>query len=136
MYPKIIETSIDTAFKLFNSSETQKYNHFAFLFERNKMISVGQNNMKDISAKALYFANMFKVRKLKKYSFIHAEIDCIKKLWGRKYISGREKLVVIRIGKSGKLFNSKPCDSCNKILSCLGLDKIWYSIDNGFDYLK
>lgn len=133
---RIIEQSYKTAMSLFNNSAPQKYNHFAFLFERNKMISIGQNNMTQISAKAFRFGNMFNVSKMKEFSYIHAEIDAISKLWAKKYISGREKLVVIRIGNSGKLFNSKPCDSCSKILSCLGLNKIWYSVNGGFETSK
>lgn len=41
-------------------------------------------------------------------------------------------MVVIRINKRGELLNSKPCQSCDKVLASIGLDKIWYSTEAGF----
>lgn len=128
---RILETAYNLSIKLFPGSD-QKYNHFAFMFERNKLISIGQNNMKETSAKALYFGNLFNVKSFQEFSYIHAEIDCISKLWGKRYLSGREKIVVVRLNKHGELLNSKPCSSCSSVLSSIGMNKVWFSTPEGF----
>lgn len=57
---------------------------------------------------------------------VHAEVDCIIK--ARRGLTGTV-MYVVRIGKNGKLLNSKPCDRCFAYLQHVGIKKVYYSID-------
>jgi deoxycytidylate deaminase len=40
-------------------------------------------------------------------------------------------IVVMRINRKGLILGSKPCKNCNKLLSAVGLNTIYYSTDDG-----
>ena len=67
------------------------------------------------------------------HPYLHAETDLISKLWGKYYIDSGMKMVVVRLNKRGQLRCSKPCDRCSQIIEALGITKIWWSIDDGFN---
>ncbi len=125
---RIIERAIKTAYKLHPIS-TERFFHTCFLFDKNKLISIGQNNTSKENIKARYFGQRFNVPQFIKFSFPHAEIDCIGRLWGKRVITGRERLVVIRIGNSGRLLQSKPCSSCSTILRAIGFKSVFHSVE-------
>lgn len=111
------------------SSQYQSY-HFCFIWKRNTLLSVGTNNVEQENGRVIFFANKFKVPEMKRFPYIHAEIDAISKLWGRHHIDSSLKTVVIRINKDYDIRNSKPCDRCNSVLNQLGLTKkLWHSTD-------
>jgi deoxycytidylate deaminase len=92
------------------------------------------------SSKALYFGKRFNLPHLVKYPFIHAEIDAVSKLWGKHRIEGDEKVVVVRLKKSGTSATArkilvpaiaKPCENCYNVLSALGIKKVWWTNENG-----
>lgn len=56
----------------------------------------------------------------------HAEINCILGI-DRKITTG-STVFVVRISRSGKFRNSKPCDMCVSILKFVGVKRIIYSI--------
>lgn len=126
---KIIDKSLKLAYQLYPSSPAQQYYVFSFMFMKNKLISIGRNNEVCQCPKVKRLAERFNVEKFKIYSFPHSEIDCISKIWGRHYISGREKLVVIRLKRDGSLGLAKPCLNCQQVLFALNLTKVWYSTD-------
>jgi len=126
---KFIAQSLELSRKLSINSQ-EKFAHFCFIFNKNKLISIGFNDTKNQNSKALYFGNRYNIQKFKKYKMIHAEISAISKLWGRLEITGKEKIVVIRIGKSGLLLNSLPCKDCTTILTALGFKSVWHSVEN------
>jgi len=132
---KILGKSIEIAYMLFPSvyEERKRYRtfHFAFLWQRSKLLAIGQNVTDVPNAKALKFARHFNVPHFKNFAYLHAEVDAISKLWGRVYVDSSIKLVVLRINKHGQLQMSKPCKSCQTILDALGIDKVWFSNENG-----
>lgn len=94
----------------------------AVLFRRNTPISIGQNCKESTNAKALYFAQKFGTDT--KYPYIHAEIDAIRKVWGKMYLDKKYTLVSVRLGKTGVLF-AKPCGNCQTVIDAIGLKVIW-----------
>ena len=57
---------------------------------------------------------------------VHAEVDCIIK--ARRDVTGAI-MYVIRIGKTSKFRNSRPCKKCFAYLDHVGIKKVYYSID-------
>ena len=130
-----IDKSIKIAIQLFPMAYSNKRSyqafHFSFLYKRNKLISIGQNNINQESAKAKKFADTFGLKIQKRFPYIHSEIDSLSKVWGKQYIDGFYSMVVIRLNKSFNLQMSKPCSSCSKVLRAIGLCKVWWSDKNG-----
>lgn len=131
---KITEKALQLSLSLFEGSldlNSRKLQyHFSFLFERNKIVSVGQNQY-DLSAKALYFANRYNIPQKKSFPYLHSEISAISRLWGKIRVDGRLKLVNVRFLKSGEMGISKPCPDCMEVLNALGIDQIYWSIEDG-----
>ena len=108
-----------------------KFFHFCFGFHKNKLIAIGQNDPEKTHTRAYKLRRRFNQNA--DYPFIHAEIDMLSKLWGKVYIDSRLKVVVIRLNKQGELRNSKPCKRCASIINALGINKVWWSTDYGFE---
>lgn len=53
----------------YDTSGNYRCYHFAFIFKRNKLISIGVNRPRKPDAKALYFGSKFNVHKFKKFNF-------------------------------------------------------------------
>jgi len=131
---KIINKSIEMAFTLFPSAyeSRQRYRtfHFAFIWRRNNLLSIGLNQPYKPNHKALYFAKKFEIPN-KRFNFLHAETDAIRKLWGRSMIDSSMNLVVLRLNAAGQLKNSRPCKFCLPIIRALNFGKIFFSNEKG-----
>ena len=132
----ILEESFDIALSLLpkakiNRNTKNKFFHFAFGYRKNKLLAIGQNNPEKTHTQAFILAKRFNGDI--NHPYLHAETDLISRLWGKYYIDNSLKVVVIRLNKRGELRCSKPCDQCDNILSALGISKIWWSTDNGFN---
>lgn len=132
---KIVAESLNIAHSLLpkaknNRDGKNKFFHFAFGYDNKKLLGIGQNNPDKTHTKALRLHNQFGIKT--EYPYFHAETDLISKLWNKYYIDDRLSIVVIRLNKHGKLRTSKPCKRCSKILSSLGIEKIIWSINDGF----
>lgn len=136
-HPKIVDKSLEISKDLFPVvySNKKKYGcfHFAFIYRRNTLLSIGQNSYEP-NNKALALANRFGLNKIKKHPYLHAEMSAISKIWGREYIDNTMKMVVIRLNKNFELQNSKPCKSCSTVIKALGVERIWYSTVKGIEY--
>lgn len=120
-----IKKSIDYSKKLLNKTSTD-FQHFAFIYRKNKLLSIGQNDPTSTNAKSRKLAKRFGAKKPLVYPYIHAEIDVISKLWGRLYIDKIFTLVSIRLNRHGELRISKPCKDCQIVLSSLCIPVIFY----------
>lgn len=133
---KITEKALQLSLELFDKSfdeTSRKFQyHFSFLFVRNKIISIGQNDY-ELSRKALYFAERYNIPQKKHWSSLHSEIDAIARLWGKHYIDKKIKLVNVRFLRSRKIGCSKPCPDCMEVLNGLGITNIFWSTENGFE---
>ena len=139
---KILTKSLELAHSLVPNERNQNALVYAFIYDGNNLLSIGQNDMTRENAKALYFGKRYKLPHLIKYPFVHAELDAISKLWGKRKIVGSERVVVVRF-KSSKIdkFNknfvsialAKPCDNCYTVLCALGITRIHWTTENGWN---
>lgn len=139
---KILTKSLELAHSLVPTERNQNTLVYAFIYDGNTLLSIGQNDMKNENAKALYFGKRYKLPHLTKYPYVHAELDAISKLWGKRKIDGSERVVVVRF-KSSKIekFNknfvlpalAKPCDNCYTVLCALGINRIYWTTEDGWN---
>ena len=131
----ILEKSLKIAHQLFPASYntalaeswTKKHFHYSFIFNRNRLLAIGQNSPHKMNNKVMKFANRWGIDHWREFPFKHAELDAIAKLWGKYHVDGSLKLVVLRLNKYGELRNSRPCRHCQTVLTALAIDKVWYS---------
>lgn len=121
---KIVDKAISISSKLV--VDNNQYQHFAFIFLRNKLLSIGQNDMENTSPKAIRFAKRFGAEKPLRFPFIHAEIDAISKLWGKRYIDSSLTLVSVRLNRFYEPRKSKPCKDCETVLKGLNLPFMYF----------
>jgi hypothetical protein len=132
----IIEQSVGIAITLLpkvkmNRNTKNKFFHFAFGYKKNKLLAIGQNNPEKTHTQALVLAQRFNLQN--EYPYLHAETDLISRLWGKHYVDSSLKMVIVRLNKRGQLRCSKPCERCDQIIRSLGLNKVWWSTENGFN---
>lgn len=132
----ILDQSINIALSLLPQAKEErqtknKFFHFAFAYKRNKLLAMGQNNPEKTHTKALMLAKRFNTEL--EYPHFHAETDLISRLWGKYYIDSNLRMVIVRLNKRGELRCSQPCKRCSTIIQSLGITKVWWSIDNGFN---
>lgn len=99
--------------------------HISFLLDGQKIVSCGKN----CSRKS------HPIGKLNDSIFngTHAELSAIIKTRWRIDKLSKLTLVNLRFLKNGKIANSRPCKSCQKMLKSFGIKKIWYSTTEGFE---
>ena len=126
---KIIQKTIDRAYKKWELVDGIRCYHYAAAFRGNKMIEFAKNNPITFDAKAYKLGQKFNINRYKKYPYNHAESFLVCKLLSKyDYIDSKIKIVVMRIGRNGKILLSKPCVNCQKILNAVGLEKVYWSI--------
>tara|TARA_Y100000296_G_C5010598_1_gene174893 strand:+ start:74 stop:499 length:426 start_codon:yes stop_codon:yes gene_type:complete len=132
---KIVDKSVKLAFDLFPDAYSKRKKHqpfhFAFLFKKNRLVSIGQNNTTKESAKALYFAQRYNLKQQKKYPFIHAEIDAVSKAFGKIYVDNSFSIVSLRVSQGFILKNANPCKACSSVMKALNIDCVYYSDARG-----
>lgn len=120
---KLLKRAIEISCKLHNPN-LQNYNVYAFIFQKKRLISIGQNNMLVQSKKAFDLGRRFNVEQFKKWPYKHAELDAISKLWGRIFIDSRVTLITVRLLKNYSVGNAKPCQDCMSIINSLGIYRL------------
>ena len=101
--------------KLAQKSDHPDHKHGAVLIRKNNVIGIGFNQNKTHSKSTHPFRT------------IHAELSAI--LNSQQETFDNCELYVVRKRKNGELANSKPCNSCHKMLSSLGIKKVYFSTD-------
>lgn len=96
------------------------------------MIGFTKNNPIKTHARAYRIGEDFNLPKYKEYPFYHAESHLISKLLDKyNSIDPNWSVVVMRINRQGLILGSKPCENCDKLLSAVGLNNVYYSTDAG-----
>lgn len=113
-----LDESIEKLIKLACNSPIQ-YRHSACLLKGNKVYSFGINRF----IREVYLNNQ-----MIKFT-VHAEMDALYKL-DNKNVKGMD-LLIIRIGRSLELRNSRPCNSCIEKMAQRGIRKVYYSNNKG-----
>lgn len=105
------------------------------LVYKNKIISVGWNAKKSHPyQKILNKYGKYDEEKINNY--LHSEINCLLNVkdldinWSKVYI------FIYREDKNGNLAISKPCLGCTKALISKGINKVFYTDKNGYNYIE
>ena len=105
------------------------YRHGAILVRGNVVLNASHN--KNAYAR---FGERFR-RRDKGDDTHHAELGCILGL-DRSVTRGAD-VYVVRVGRSGNLLLSKPCDMCEAALRHVGVRRVYYSLNDGnFEFYR
>jgi deoxycytidylate deaminase len=112
---------IQLAINVARNSESKIYKHGAVLCSGSNVINIGYNKQDKTHTIAKNYYSQT----------IHAEIDCLIGIT----IPSNPILYVARINSEGQIRNSKPCKHCQKILSKLGIKKIYFTTSHNIEKL-
>ena len=128
---KILKKALKLSFDRFKPNSFQRRYHFTIAFDVNKPILICQNNPIKINHKAYRIGQQFNIQTYQDFPYVHSESHLVSKLLDRyNSIDTNLSIVNLRINRQGLVLFSKPCENCQKILDALGLNKIFWSIDN------
>jgi deoxycytidylate deaminase len=123
MNNKLLSKLTSISKRLIDCPDSSK-KHFSFLVIRNKVVSIGWNK----AWKTHPLAKKYGYR----FNCTHSELDCI--LNSEIPISDLSNctMINIRLDSSLNLQLSKPCCSCQELISDFGIGEVWYSTNNDF----
>jgi len=131
----IFKKCTEISYALLKKHGNYRCKHFSFIFQRNRLISIGINNPNKTHPKNLKIG--FFNRKGEDISHtigVHSELSAILKL-GEEDCS-KYTIVNTRINRNNQLDFSKPCTGCSSLLDQLNFKKIYYSTSNGYQFLQ
>ncbi len=125
-----INKCIEIAKCLKKDRQTGRAFHVTFVYNKNKLISIGINNLKKLHRRHIFGCYKgFKDNPEKYVASLHSEIDAIIKMG--KTDCSKLTFVNIRIDNEEKVKMAKPCQNCMKILEGLGYKNVFYTKDDG-----
>jgi hypothetical protein len=125
-----IKKCIEIAKCLKKDRQTGRAFHVTFVYNKNKLISIGINNLKKLHRRNMFGAYKgFKDNPEKYIASIHSEIDALIKMG--KTDCSKLTFVNVRIDNEDKVKIAKPCQNCMKVLQGLGFKNIFYTLDDG-----
>lgn len=130
---KRLEKCIEISLGLRPKKQTGKSFHTTFIFNKNRILSIGTNNYnKEHPYHKMGKYCGYKQNPSQYHACLHSEISALLRL-GEEDCS-RYTFVNIRIDNNNKTSIAKPCPNCQRILNQVGYKKIIYSnSENGFD---
>ena len=114
---------LNLAKKIAKTSAHDKSHHGAVLVRGGSIINIAKN-----SNRFTKFGQRFLPYNHDWFATHHAEIGCI--LGMPRGATQGATIYVARIGKDGKVRNSKPCQLCQAVLKHVGIKKAIYTTDN------
>ena len=128
---KILKKALKLSYERFCPNPYQRRYHFTIAFDGKKPILICQNNPIKVNNKAYRIGQQFNIRTYQDFPYVHSESYLVSKLLDRyNNINTNLSIVNVRINRQGKVLLSKPCENCQKILDAVGLNKIYWSIDD------
>ncbi len=123
MNVKTINHTIDIAKAMCPLNLEHRCSHMAFLIRCGKIVHIGTNSCKSHPETLKYdYKDHQKVG-------IHAELAvCMK---SSKDNLKDYKMIVLRVDRTGKLANSKPCCGCQSVIQQFDVGEVWYSDNKG-----
>lgn len=124
-FKKIIELSFALSGK---HKYGQRCRHFSFIYEKNKLLSIGLNNPKTHPLNLKFNYINKQKHKISHMVGTHSEMNAIIKLGQKNY----EDLVLIntRINRKNEIDYSCPCNGCMEMLFSLGFKKVYFTTKN------
>lgn len=119
---KIIEMSYALAGR---HKHRQRCKHFSFIFDKNKLLSVGVNSPKTHPLNLKYNYLNKQKDKISHIVGTHSEMSAVIKL-GFEYCEGLT-IINTRINRRNEIDNSHPCNGCMELLKELKFLKILYT---------
>jgi len=99
---------------------------------KHRIISSGFNSRKTAPIQKKYNVYRFSEDSM---HCIHAELACLKPLIGRGDIDFKHvSLYVYRTGQKGNALLARPCPSCMKLITELGIRDIYYTTNEGYSH--
>ena len=99
---------------------------------KHHIISSGHNSIRTEPLQKKY--NIYRFSEDTIHS-VHSELACLKPLLGRKDIDFKHvDLYVYRIGKDDTTLLARPCPSCMKLITDLGIRNIYYTTNMGYSH--
>lgn len=115
---RVINRTIEIANAMCPLNLEHRCSHIAFLVKKNKIVHIGTNSCRT-HPKTLEFDY-----KNHQMVGLHAELAvCMKS--GKENLSDY-KMVVLRVDRTGKLNNSKPCVGCQSVIKQFNVGEVWY----------
>lgn len=102
--------------------------HFSFIIDKSKILSIGWNTVGGSTPK---------IGNLKTFYPLggqHSEHNSLRRLSDLN-LARTSTLVNIRLNNRGEIRMSKPCDICMGLIKTVGFKKLFYSTNNGFEYM-
>ena len=112
---------IESAKRVAEESEFPDYRHGALLVRGGSILNSAYNKNSHIG-----WANRFRAKACG-HATHHAELGAILGV-DRAKTSGAD-VYVVRIGRTGELKMSKPCQMCQSVLAHMGVKRVYYSIN-------
>lgn len=113
---------------------TSSFKHFAFIARGTRILSIGWN---DLQATNYSIITNKKHRFEVKYPLggLHAEGNAIRRM---KDLNECRKatLISIRLSNKLELRNGCPCEDCMKVINAVGIKRIYYSTNEGFEKIR
>ena len=129
---KIITKTIRKAYQNWSPCREIRCWHYCSAFDGTKMVGFAQNNTLKTHTGAYRIGEDFNLPKYKEFPYYHSESRLISQLLDRyNTIDPNWTIVVMRINRKGLILGSKPCENCSKLLSAVGLNDVYYSMDDG-----
>jgi len=119
MNSKILKRTVDIAKAMCPLNLEHRCSHMAFLIKCGKIVHIGTNSCKSHPKTLEYDYENHQMVGLN---------ACMK--------SGKEdlrdfKMIVLRVDRTGKLNNSKPCCGCQSVIKQFNVGEVWYSDAKG-----
>lgn len=112
----------DTAKRLSKKSEHHKHHIGCVIVNKNTMIGFGFNRLRTHP------------KSTHKYKSTHAELHATLGV-PCKELEGSD-MYLYRQHKDGTLATAKPCEGCQEYIRKCGIKRVFYTIENGYDYYK
>lgn len=125
---------IEQARKAAFFSEHPDYKHAAVLVRGGSIINVSPNKNRYCRFGARFLRKKPTKRRCPHLPTLHAEIGAV--LGIDKSVTQGATIYVIRVGKDGNYKMSKPCEMCTAALEFVGIKKVIYSVDGGFEKMR
>lgn len=131
--------NIDKFFTLAKNASTfsdfERIKIGSVLVYKNKVISVGWN-MKKSHPYQKILNKYGKYNQDKIHNYLHSEINCLLNIKDLNVNWIKVSIFIYREDKNGNLAMCKPCSSCIKALKEKGVKKIFYTDQNGYNYIE
>ncbi len=102
----------------------------AVIVKGNLLVSTGYNQQKSHPKQAA-FNEMYSLREDSSH-YLHAEIHALIRS-GREDLEGAD-IYVFRENRNGELANCRPCEVCRQALKAAGIDRMYYTTEEGYFY--